>query len=278
MLPCKVKFVGGKEPVYGLGGLEKPLRPLRCGGVLNDIEHAEKKGLAKVTIHCSKLIAGHDYKTEADFEQAIKDHIGGCKSNPPCGAVTFGEGIPTWCAEMRKKVDKAARGNVEGVAAAAAARVTDEEIYDHFHDLYVIAPLRAKTFEAKAYRDLSQKVKVRHVTADEDTDLAIDLLCCEGTKHEFGVQIKSISYYKRIMGNPARHRATQRKNDKYGKPVIYLYYTPEHTWANWGGALKLFKRMLTDKPCKPEDCGPYLSYSIPKETSQRPAKRPRHQD
>jgi hypothetical protein len=223
----------------------------RTGGVLNSVNWKHNTHLARVTISVNKLIAFHKPTTAKELEELICKHVGDAGKSCACGCPAFGLGFMTWGENLYHAVRRELKDPSSDMDKKLLDEVTEEQCVVFMHDLYTVGSIQGTLWEQRAHEDIAAAfpdARVRPATEREDMDFAFDLLI-ENKGKQCGVQVKPHSYQRRAERYPDMHESNQKKNDRWGKKVVYLYYdASSNTWSNF--------REVTDELSKELDLLP----------------------
>ena len=191
-------------------------------GILNKV--CERYGInqKRRTISIQKLIRYHKPKTKAALLKLIETHH---KDNEKCecGCVANGN-VDTWAANLYEAYKKYAAkvGNVP------YKNLEDCKIFMNY--LFIEGSIKGGEMEKEALRIIkaSKKIKDLGVTVkmgsqEHDFKYAVDLVLYHNKEEVMGIQVKPTSY-KNFRGKDPVVLTNKKKNNLYGKPVLYLYY------------------------------------------------------
>jgi hypothetical protein len=207
--------------------MTSPWAGVRTGGVLNEVNRRHKTNAPWRTIGVMKLVNVHRPMSEPELERLIEAHTDhDCRA---CGQRARNGGLPGWSTALWAAVQAELADPRSPLPRAELLAVTPLQCAWWMHALYLRQPLKGRGWEARALADLNAAFGgFRAASAHEDEAYGVDLVhvCC-------GVQVKPATYRSCAAAVQAGHA---EQNRRFGRPVIYLYYT-ETGWQNWDAVL-----------------------------------------
>lgn len=112
------------------------------------------------------------------------------------------------------------------------------------YDLFVIQSLKGTLIETKALQKFSAELKDYSLTEAEgfvDEELRIDLLVSKNGNELAGIQVKPHTFNMMRKGVILFNKAA---NEKWGKPVFYLFYNEQEQFTNFNEVLEQIKKII----------------------------------
>jgi hypothetical protein len=122
---------------------------------------------------------------------------------------------------------------------------TLQECTTFMYNLFVVQSLKGNLMEDKALSILkAQKYNVRNATDIEDFQMGVDIVIIEDNKDICGIQVKPVSY-GRLPHHSDVVQVNLKKNKKFGKEVIYMYYDLDNNFVNTDEVILKLKKHIT---------------------------------
>lgn len=188
------------------------------GGPLNELNGKMGISAPYKSVPVMKLIKAHQPKSKDALVQLIADHsINSCDCGvKSCGTVeSFGKNLYE-----------------SQISYWNEYRYSLKECIQWEYDLFVVQSLKGGIIEKRAIKELneqSEKYHFEEATGFVDEELRIDILVKKEGTEIAGIQVKPLTY-KRMRKEVITFNTDA--NRKWGKPVFYLYYKEDESFAN----------------------------------------------
>ena len=190
------------------------------GGELNLLNGKYGISAPKNSVPVMKLIKAHRPKSKDELYHLIQDHS---ETNCPCGISSKGS-----IEEFGKRLFDAQL--IEWGVHKYSLRTCIQWEYD----LFIIQSLKGNLIEKKAKETLQPilhvvGLNIHFAEGFVDEELRVDLLVSKNSSIICGIQVKPATYKKMREGVIFQNK---KSNEKWGKPVFYLYYDDKEILIN----------------------------------------------
>lgn len=199
------------------------------GGPLNELKGKMGISAPHNSVPVMKLIRSHNPKSKEELLELIKWHS---ENTCECGVVSQGT------------VESFGKNLYDSqIKYWGEIRYTLKDCIKWEYDLFIVQSLKGDIIERKAIIDLAKKVSV--LTFEEaqgflDEDLRIDIVIKKNGNEVGGIQVKPLTFKKM-----RREIITFNKsaNQKWGKPVFYLYYDDRESFVNFDELISVIQKL-----------------------------------
>ncbi len=188
------------------------------GGPLNELNGKTGISAPFKSVPVMKLIRAHNPKSKEELVELVKWHS---ENTCECGVVSQGT------------VESFGKNLYDSqIKYWGEIRYSLQDCIQWQYDLFVVQSLKGGIIEKKAITELA--IKASNFTFEEaesylDEDLRIDIVIKRNGRMIGGIQVKPLTFKKM-----RREVITFSKdaNQKWGKPVLYLYYNDNENFVN----------------------------------------------
>ena len=189
------------------------------GGPLNELNGKMGISAPHNSVPVMKLIRSHNPKSKEELLELIKWHS---ENTCECGVVS--------------------QGNVESfgknlydsqIKYWGEIRYSLKDCINWEYDLFIVQSLKGDIIERKAIIELAKKAPVLAFEEAQgflDEDLRIDIVIKKNGNEVGGIQVKPLTFKKMRREIIAFNKSA---NQKWGKPVFYLYYDDRESFVNF---------------------------------------------
>ena len=188
------------------------------GGPLNELNGKMGISAPHNSVPVMKLIRSHNPKSKEELVELIKWHS---ENSCECGVVSQGT------------VESFGKNLYESqIKYWGEIRFSLKDCIKWEYDLFIVQSLKGGIVEKNAITELAKKVPVLAFEEGQgflDEDLRIDIVIKKNGNELGGIQVKPLTFKKM-----RREVITFNKsaNQKWGKPVFYLYYDNRESFVN----------------------------------------------
>jgi len=200
------------------------------GGPLNELNGKMGISAPNRSVPIMKLIREHKPKSKDELVELIKWHS---ENECECGVISHGT------------VESFGRNLYESqIEYWGGYRYTLTECIQWEYDLFVVQSLKGGIVEQKAINVLTDTLENCSIEESEgylDEELRIDLVISTNGGQIAGVQVKPLTFMKM-----RRSVITFNKNanQKWDKPVLYLYYDENEEFTNMDELIGEIKKLI----------------------------------
>lgn len=199
------------------------------GGPLNELNGKMGISAPNKSVPVMKLIRVHQPKSKEELVELIKAHY---ESSCQCGIKSQGTvedfGTNLYNSQM---------------SYWGEIRYSLQDCIQWEYDLFVVQSLKGGIIEKKAVSDLQVAIADKQfIEADGyvDEELRIDIIIKKNNEEIGGIQVKPSTFKLMRSGVITFNRAA---NQKWGKPVFYLYYDNAENFVNLGELINEIKAL-----------------------------------
>ena len=201
------------------------------GGALNELNGKMGISAPKNSVPVMKLIKVHKPKSKQELVSLIEFHY---KNKCECGIKSQGT-----IEDFGKNLYNAQQTYWGDI------RFSLKECTQWEYDLFIVQSLKGGLIEKKALTVLNQKLvtaKVIEAKGFLDEELRIDLLVQKNKTPFCGIQIKPATF---LLMREEVISFNKKANEKWSKPVLYLYYNEDESFKNLDSVLKEIEALLS---------------------------------
>lgn len=199
------------------------------GGPLNELNGKMGISAPFKSVPIMKLIRAHNPKSKEELVELIKWHS---ENTCECSVVSQGT------------VESFGKNLYDSqIRYWGEIRYSLQDCIQWEYDLFVVQSLKGGIVEKRAITDLSKKVPNFTIEEAEgflDEELRIDIVIKKNGNEVGGIQVKPLTFKKM-----RREVITFNKNanQKWGKPVFYLYYDDSEIFINVDVLVSAIKKL-----------------------------------
>jgi len=199
------------------------------GGPLNELNGKMGISAPFKSVPVMKLIRAHNPKSKEELVELIKWHS---ENKCECGVVSKGT------------VESFGKNLYESqIKHWGEYRYSLQDCIQWEYDLFVVQSLKGGIVEKKAIEELTKIISGLFFEEAEgffDEELRIDIVIKKAGNEIGGIQVKPLTFKKM-----RREVITFNKdaNQKWGKPVFYLYYDNNENFVNLNDLLSLISKL-----------------------------------
>lgn len=201
------------------------------GGALNELNGKMGISAPKNSVPVMKLIKVHKPKSKQELVSLIEFHY---KNNCECGIKSQGT-----IEDFGKNLYNAQQ------TYWGKIRFSLKECKQWEYDLFITQSLKGGLIEKKVLTILNQRLvtaKVIEAKGYLDEELRIDLLVQKNKTTLCGIQIKPATFL--LMREEVLY-FNKKANEKWRKPVLYLYYNEDESFKNLDSVLIEIEALLS---------------------------------
>jgi len=190
------------------------------GGPLNELNGKMGISAPHKSVPVMKLIKAHNPKSKEELVELIKWHF---ENSCECGVVSQGT------------VESFGKNLYDSqVIYWGEVKYSLQDCIQWEYDLFVVQSLKGGIIEKRAIAELTQiatNFSFEEAEGFLDEELRIDIVLKKNGNEVGGIQVKPLTFKKM-----RREVITFNKeaNQKWGKPVFYLYYDDNESFVNTG--------------------------------------------
>ena len=201
------------------------------GGALNELNGKMGVSAPKNSVPVMKLIKVHKPKSKQELVSLIEFHY---KNKCECGIKSQGT-----IEDFGKNLYNAQQ------TYWGEIRFSLKECKQWEYDLFIVQSLKGGLIEKKVLTVLNQKLvtaKVIEAKGYLDEELRVDLLVQKNKTPLCGIQIKPATF---LLMREEVISFNKKANEKWRKPVLYLYYNEDESFKNLDSVLKEIEALLS---------------------------------
>lgn len=199
------------------------------GGELNKLNGDYGISAPYKSVPVMKLIKNHRPKSKDELCELIKNHY---ENDCPCGVKSQGtvEDFGKNLFEAQQKAWK-------------TYRYTLKDCIQWEYDLFVVQSLKGTVVENRAKKEVQTLLPLLIIDEAEgfvDEELRIDLVISKNGVETCGIQVKPATFKLMREGVISFNK---NANEKWGKPVFYLYYNDSEVFTNLNEVINKIKEV-----------------------------------
>ena len=225
----------------------EPTTQVGSGGILNRICSNYGLNSKSNTISVQNLIRYHKPKNQQELRYLIATHeqsICTCK----CGSKANGT-IDDWAQKLHNAY---LLYKMKSTKEIPYKNLGDCKIFMEY--LFIKGSIKGGEMEdialnifKKAPLIINGGFKVTKGTEEDDFKYSVDLIITDkGNNTLMGIQVKPESYMGIMKTNRQLHLSNLRKNERFGSPVVYIYYKEDGTFVKTKDFVANLKHILSN--------------------------------